>query len=206
MDYADAVERAHDELHEIRSDVEKVLKEDVREGPAAAVLQDVLDFVASAAANAELTKQGPEKSFQSGLALLSAADQRLFMLRNTLEAMKRGDDPRKTVAHYRQLGVLKADEPAAPSAATQAEVAQFQSATAHAAMWGTRQVKRVAGVVSNLMVAAVKAIPKLAKLKMGITFVGGIPCPSFQFEAGSVDWDLGELWDRVSGALRSVPA
>src|SRR4051812_27057367 len=99
MLFHEAIEKATDEIHDITEEITSTVQEE-RDAPAKAILRDVLEFVQSAAREKKLLGTNPEDTFESGLALLSEADQRLFVLRNTLEAMKRGEDPGKIVRHY----------------------------------------------------------------------------------------------------------
>jgi hypothetical protein len=203
MQFEEFSEEAHQNLRGIAEGVRGGLADAT--GPEKAVLEDVLSFVEDAARRTELCQARPGESFETGLALLSEAEQRLFMLRNVLEAMKRGEDPRTTLRRYKDLGLLKCQEvPQTPDPEVDAEVAKFQGATAHAAMWGTKQIRRVAAVATSLVVEAARAIPKLGKLKMGVTFVAGIPCPSFQTEFSTEEWDFGELWEKMSSAYKNA--
>jgi hypothetical protein len=182
VDFDDASSRAREELIELAEEITVTIETDITNPPERAIVQDVLDFVEGAANHRGLLGRNANDSFEAGLALLGDAARRDFMLRNVLEAMKRGEDPRNTVRHYQHLGLLSVKPPVPEvSSDDAADVRQFQSG------------------------AAAKAIPKLATLKMGVTFVGGIPCPSFQLEAGSVDWNVEELWDRMSSAFKNAP-
>jgi hypothetical protein len=206
VDFDDASSRAREELIELAEEITVTIETDITNPPERAIVQDVLDFVEGAANHRGLLGRNANDSFEAGLALLGDAARRDFMLRNVLEAMKRGEDPRNTVRHYQHLGLLSVKPPVPEvSSDDAADVRQFQSGAARAALWAGKQLKRAMAVVSALTLEAAKAIPKLATLKMGVTFVGGIPCPSFQLEAGSVDWNVEELWDRMSSAFKNAP-
>jgi hypothetical protein len=204
MSFPEATDQARKDLSEIRNGIQDTLHE-VEAGPERAVLHDVLDFIDDAAAHRELLGKNPERSFEACLALLSDADRRLFMIRNVLESLKRQEDPRVTLKHYQSLGLLsKKESMPPPTPTTMTEVQAFQGRTARAALWAEKQLKRAVAVISGLTIEAARAIPKLAKVKMGVTFVGGIPCPSFQLEAGSADWEVGELWARIKSSYENA--
>jgi hypothetical protein len=202
MEFAEAVERVGAELAGILDEVRHTREEVV--GPEQDVLTDVLNFASTVAMDRKLLGHTPADAFERGLSLLSSADKRMFVLRNVLEAMKRGDDPEATLRRYKKLGLLRAPErPEAPEPATRLEVERFQSGTARACLWGSKQVKRIAAAVGILSMAAFRAVPNLAKGKMGITLVGGIPCPNFEF-SGEAEMSISELFDRVSSAYKEA--
>lgn len=207
MSFKNAQERARQDCAEVAEDLSRTLDVDLAgDTPAArVVVQDILEFVQRASRSKALNYDDPEQGFEGALAMLGDAAKRDFMLRNVLEAMKRGEEPHSTLSRYQQLGLMTTREVPPPlTPAELQEVASFQSSTARAAQYAGRLLNRMVATLTGVCVEAAKEIPKLANLKMSVTFVAGVPCPSFAFEAGAASWDAGDFWTRVSGAYKKA--
>jgi hypothetical protein len=206
-EFQDAVETARQRLDGIANEVRSELP---HVGAAERVLfEDLLSFLDDAASEKELLGRDETKSFLKGLSLLTEAEKRLFVLRNTLEAMKRGEDPKTTLLRYRELGLLKGRSDEAFANLKDIEgppIDGLRGPVSMAAMWCGKQIKRASAVVAAVSTAAFKAIPGLVGVKMSVTFVGGLPCPSFSFEGGEATATLGQFWELISEALKHAPA
>jgi hypothetical protein len=126
---------------------------------------------------AHVSPDGPlnaDAVFRNGLEAMELIDAKRFVIDNLLEGLKRGEDPATLVDRFRKLGLLS--NPSAtgiqPTIPSDADVpSEFIESKSMLKRWGL--------AVAQIVVNAIRTIPKFVEIEPSISFVLGVPALSF---------------------------
>lgn len=178
---------------------------DVTQQKLVAKHQETLDGILSSV-NEE--KFEPTSVFQKGLTALANMDKERFLIENLLEAVKRGESLRDTVGKYRTLGLTDIDvsqvaidvnnnnDGAASLPPSSVGAGKLLGQFLH-------KLKKVSTKLMQLVINAMKAIPKFIGIKPSIGFSGPFPILSLQFDLQTESITLHELFQDLTKGLTS---
>jgi hypothetical protein len=134
----------------------------------------------------------PDSIFRAGLEAMEVIDAKRFVLDNLLEGLKRGDQPGALIERYRELGLLNR----LPPKATLSEIPSDADVTAEV-LKGKGMLKRWGLVVAQIVVNAVRTIPKFVEIEPTISLVGPIPVVSFALKGKGMS--IHSLFEALKG-------
>jgi hypothetical protein len=161
--------------------------------PVIAELQDTLKKIISLVdVEAALI---PDLILRAGLEAMEVIDAKRFVLDNLLEGLKRGDKPGPLIERYRQLGLLNTVPPNAPAPAIPSDANVSADV-----LKGRGMLKRWGLVVAQIVVNAVRTIPKFVEIEPTISLVGPIPVVSFALKGKGMS--IHSLFEALKGPGR----
>jgi hypothetical protein len=127
-------------------------------------------------------ERGPEEAFKTALEAINVVDAKKFILENLLEGMKREDNVtiQQLMTRYQKLGLLSEDPPPIPP--NQPPLQKTIALVERKSIW-----ERVGIAVAQLSLVAFKAIPKFVDVEPSLTFIGPIPCLSFNLKGKAIN-------------------
>jgi hypothetical protein len=154
-------------------------------------------------------KLEPASVFQRGLTALSDIEKERFLLENLLEAVKRGESFRNMLERYNTLKLtdyeianLPRESPAPTKPNIQSPVLPSSSIGAGSLL---RQLlgrlKKVSLKIMQLLVNALRVIPKFMSIKPSIGFSGPFPSLSFQLDLQTESRNLYELFQELNSCI-----
>jgi hypothetical protein len=149
-----------------------------------ATLISILERLAAAA------KFDPEQVFKEALGSLDEVDAKRFLIENLLEAVKHGESITKTMKRYQDLGLL--NTPPSPNAAETNPPGLGRSLVTRKSIW-----RRAALAVKQIIVNALKSIPKWVEIEPHVTFLGPLPMLSFALKGKGMS--IQELLETLRG-------
>lgn len=155
-------------------------KQEVNLGPLDTDLMSTLTSIFEKLSAAQ--ERGPEEAFKTALEATNAVDAKRFILENLLEGMKRDNQAniQQLITRYQELGLLSKDSPPISPTLTplQGTIALVERKSI---------LERFGIAVAQLGIATFKAIPKFVEVEPGLTFVGPIPCLSFNLKGKAIN-------------------
>jgi hypothetical protein len=167
-------------------------------GKHQALLENILESLSE-------EKADPASIFQKGLAALSEIDKERFLIENLLERVKQGYSLRDTVEKYHGLGLTDIDVSQIPSDGSKPLAGSEPPESSIGAgkfLQGIQQnLKKVAAKIIQLVINAMKAIPKFVGIKPSIGFSGPFPTFSLQFDLQTESLTVYELFQDLTKGL-----
>jgi len=156
-------------------------------------------------------KPDPASIFQKGLRALADVDKERFLLENLLEAVKRGESFRNTLERYHAVGLTDIDVSQLPLETPPSEKEKAPALPASSVGAGNllqqflNKLKQVATKTMQIVINAMKVIPKFIGIKPSIGFSGPFPSFSLQFELQTESITLHELFQDLTRGLGGWP-
>jgi len=151
-------------------------------------------------------KPDPVSVFQKGLAALSNIDKERFVIENLLERVKQGYSLRDTIERYHRLGITDIDVSQIPfdSPTPLAGVDLPESSIEFGKLLQgiVQNLKKVATKIIQLLINAMKVIPKFIGIKPSIGFSGAFPTLSLQFDLQTESLTIYELFQDLTKGLQ----
>jgi hypothetical protein len=162
------------------------------------MVRGVLESVKREVAEAEAILKG-------GLHALEKVEEFRFLLDNVIEAVKRNDSLHNTLKRYEELGLIpQACLADVPDEKPESPWRWNRNAGPFLRkLW--HRVRKVALIVMEIVVNAIKVIPKFAslKLKPSIGVAGAFPTFHLQFELDAESVTIHELFHDLLDSVRS---
>jgi hypothetical protein len=156
-------------------------------------------------------KPDPASVFKKALGALSEIEKERFLRENQLEAIKRGESLSEIAERYNalklsSLEVSNIPREAPPSAESTKEVPNPPASSMAAGNLLQRllaRLKKVSVKVMQLLVNAMKVIPKFVGIKPSVGFSGPFPSLSFQIDLEAQPLTLFELFQDLTAGFET---
>jgi len=156
-------------------------------------------------------KPEPASVFQKGLRALSNIEKERFLVENLLEDIKRGESFRNILERYNTLNLSNFETTNIPRENATTTRSRNQVTTLPPSSAGAgdllqqllERLKKVAIKVMQLLINAMKVIPKFVSVKPIVGFSGPFPTFSFQLDLQTEALNLYELFQDLTRGLGS---
>lgn len=193
-------EKAHDESgYLVRQSVRNielmVLRnaKEVTQSPVQEIENDVQTLFESIFTQLkEVEDARPEKLLSTALSAIDSLDEKRFLLTNLLESLKKGESYHATLKRFNNLGVtnIPVQEP---------EEAGKEKTRGHGSgiIAAVRKIKQFTQAVYQVVLNAIRSLPRFMELKPRIGISGVVPTVSFELDAAGVT--VQELYELMTG-------
>ena len=146
------------------------------------LLQDHHEFLREIA-DGFLNLKDPKEVLARGFEALGKVEARQFVVQNILESVKRGESLNLTLRKFNELGLTDLRLPSPDFESTGAERREKSGGLLMKLMGWTRKFTHA---LFEIIINAIKAIPKFAAIKPSVGVVGAFPSLTFELEGEAV--------------------